>query len=54
MFRDWRKTEKGFFDEFEKEIEQMNEIMNHMMTSLEKSRMSMVSAFRSILPAYRM
>jgi len=36
MFRDWRKTEKGFFDEFEREMEQMNELMNHMMTQLGK------------------
>ncbi len=33
MWKDWRKTEKGFFDEFEKELEQMNELMNHMMIS---------------------
>jgi HSP20 family protein len=33
MFRDWRRNEKGFFDEFEKEFEQMNELMNRMMTS---------------------
>ncbi|MBU4076637.1 MAG: Hsp20/alpha crystallin family protein [Euryarchaeota archaeon] len=36
MYKDWRKTEKGFFDEFEREFEQMNELMNRMMTSLGK------------------
>lgn len=36
MWKDWRKTEKGFFDEFEKELEQMNELMNHMMASIGK------------------
>lgn len=34
MYKDWRKTEKGFFDEFEKELEQMNELMNNMMASI--------------------
>lgn len=34
MYKDWRKTEKGFFDEFENELEQMNELMNHMMASI--------------------
>ncbi|GFO97271.1 heat shock protein Hsp20 [groundwater metagenome] len=32
MWKDRRKTEKGFFDEFEREFEQMNELMNRMMT----------------------
>lgn len=36
MERDWRKTEKGFFGEFEKEIEQMNELVNRMMQSMGK------------------
>lgn len=36
MYKDWRKTEKGFFDEFEKELEQMNELMNNMMASIGK------------------
>ena len=36
MFKDWRRTEKGFFDEFEREFEQMNELMNHIMTSRGK------------------
>jgi HSP20 family protein len=36
MFRDWRKTEKGIFDELEREFEQMNTLMNHMMTQLGK------------------
>ncbi|VVB84490.1 Small heat shock protein HSP16.5 [uncultured archaeon] len=34
MFRNWRKTEKGFFDQFEAEIEEMNETMNSMMKDL--------------------
>ncbi len=33
MWKDRSKTEKGFFDEFEREFEQMNELMNRMMTS---------------------
>ncbi len=36
MERDWRKTEKGFFNEFEKEIEQMNDLVNRMMQSMGK------------------
>lgn len=36
MYRDWRKTERGIFDELEKEFGQMNELMNRMMTSLGK------------------
>ena len=36
MEREWRKTEKGFFTEFEKEIEQMNELVNRMMQSMGK------------------
>lgn len=36
MWKEWRKTEKGFFDEFEKELEQMNELMNNMMASIGK------------------
>jgi len=36
MERDWRKTEKGFFTEFEKEIEQMNELINRMVQSIGK------------------
>ncbi|VVB85157.1 Small heat shock protein HSP16.5 [uncultured archaeon] len=36
MYRDWRKTERGIFDELENEFEQMNELMSRMMTSLGK------------------
>lgn len=36
MERDWRKTEKGFFNEFEKEMEQMNDLVNRMMQSMGK------------------
>ena len=36
MERDWRKSEKGFFTEFEKEIEQMNDLVNRMMQSMGK------------------
>lgn len=36
MWKDRRKTENGFFNEMEKEFEQMNEFMNRMMTSLGK------------------
>jgi|SRR5659263_10238 len=36
MEKDWRKTEKGFFNEFEKEIEQMNDLVNRMMQSMGK------------------
>lgn len=36
MWKEWRKNEKEFFDEFERELEQMNELMNRMMTSLGK------------------
>jgi HSP20 family protein len=36
MERDWRKTGKGFFNEFEKEIEQMNDLVNRMMQSMGK------------------
>ncbi len=30
MFRRWRKTDEGFFAEFEKEIEEMNKIIESM------------------------
>lgn len=33
MFREWRKTEKGFFEEFEREIEEMNQLIDRMMHS---------------------
>lgn len=33
MFRGWRKPEKGFFDEFEREIEEMNQLIDSMMRS---------------------
>lgn len=33
MFREWRKTEKGFFDEFEREIEEMNQLIDRVMRS---------------------
>lgn len=36
MEKDWRKTDKGFFNEFEKEIEQMNDLVNRMMQSIGK------------------
>ena len=36
MERDWRKFDKGFFGEFEKEIEQMNDLVNRMMQSIGK------------------
>ncbi|CAG0972583.1 MAG: Hsp20/alpha crystallin family protein [Candidatus Methanoperedens sp.] len=36
MEKDWRKTGKGFFNEFEKEIEQMNDLVNRMMQSMGK------------------
>ena len=36
MERDWRRNEKGFFGEFEREIEQMNELINRMMQSMGK------------------
>jgi len=36
MERDWRKTDKGFFNEFEKEMEQMNDLVNRMMQSMGK------------------
>ncbi len=31
MFEEWRKTDKGIFEEFEKQIEEMNELMEKMM-----------------------
>lgn len=34
MFRGWRKPEKGFFDEFEREIEEMNQFIDSMMRSI--------------------
>ncbi len=34
MFRGWKKPEKGFFEEFEKELEEMNEMMDSMMRNL--------------------
>lgn len=36
MEKDWRRNEKGFFSEIEKEIEQMNELINRMMQSMGK------------------
>ena len=36
MFRDWRNNEKRFFDEFEKELEGMNELIDSMMQNLGK------------------
>jgi len=36
MFKDWRRTDKGFFNEFEKEMEQINDLMNHMVQSIGK------------------
>lgn len=34
MFRTWRRPERGIFDEFEKEIEELNESVSRMMRSL--------------------
>lgn len=31
MFRRWGRPDKGFFDEFEKEIEEMNQLIDRMM-----------------------
>ncbi|MDP2845154.1 MAG: archaeal heat shock protein Hsp20 [Candidatus Methanoperedens sp.] len=36
MFREWRKTEKSFFEDFERELEEMNELVNSMMHSAGK------------------
>ncbi len=36
MWKEYRKTENGFIDEFEREFEQMNELMSHMMTQFGK------------------
>ena len=36
MFKDWKRRDKGFFNEFEKEMEQINDIMNRMMQSTGK------------------
>jgi HSP20 family protein len=34
MFRGWKRPERGFFEEFEKELEDMNESINRMMRSI--------------------
>lgn len=34
MFRGWKRPEKGFFEEFEREIGDMNESISRMMRSL--------------------
>lgn len=36
MFREWKKSEKGIFGDFEREFEEMNELMNRMMRSTGK------------------
>ena len=36
MFKEWRKSEKGFFGDFEREFEEMNELMNRIMHSTGK------------------
>jgi len=54
MFKDWRRTEKGFFDEFEREFEQMNELMNHIMTSRGKEPQVYGFSVQVGLPAYLM
>ncbi len=36
MFRGWKKPQKGFFDEFERQFEEMDELMNRMMQSMSK------------------
>ncbi len=33
MFRGWRRPEKGIFEEFEREIEEMNQLIDRMMSS---------------------
>ena len=33
MFRGWRRPDKGFFDEIEREFEEMNELINRMARS---------------------
>ncbi|MCX9083640.1 MAG: Hsp20/alpha crystallin family protein [Candidatus Methanoperedens sp.] len=34
MFKDWKRADKGFFNGFEKEMEQINDIMTNMMRSV--------------------
>ncbi|HEY9246028.1 MAG TPA: Hsp20/alpha crystallin family protein, partial [Candidatus Methanoperedens sp.] len=34
MFRGYRRPDKGFFDEFERQIEEMNQLMTQMMQSM--------------------
>lgn len=36
MDKNWRRTDKGFFNEFEKEIERMNDMINRLMESIGK------------------
>ena len=36
MFRGWKRIDKGFFDEFEKDLEEMNGIMDSIMQNLGK------------------
>lgn len=36
MFKGWRRPEKGFFDEFERQFEEMNELMNRVIQSTGK------------------
>ncbi|MCZ7400039.1 MAG: Hsp20/alpha crystallin family protein [Candidatus Methanoperedens sp.] len=39
MFEGWRRTDKGIFEEFEKQIEEMNELMEKMMRETGKEPM---------------
>ncbi len=36
MFKGWRRPEKGFFDEFERQFEEMNELMSRVIQSTGK------------------
>ena len=36
MFEGWRRTDKGIFEEFEKQIEEMNDLMEKMMRETGK------------------
>ncbi len=39
MFEGWKRTDKGIFEEFEKQIEEMNELMEKMMHETGKEPM---------------
>ncbi|HEX7574870.1 MAG TPA: archaeal heat shock protein Hsp20 [Candidatus Methanoperedens sp.] len=36
MFKEWRRTDNGSFNEFEKEMEKINDLMNRMIQSIGK------------------